>query len=177
MRSLTEEEQQKIEKKLKTYMGSNLESFLNPLYTLVLNKQKVYYVRKELLKKALVIPKESLVCLGTCLGRFTKSDYFRLKITALHALALYSTNKVKVKPSAEMSFLYGNHVQRAHLCTFAPDIKKNAGVCLLSSYGVPLGFGVMSKATSEIVSTDRTAIVVVRHGDTGEYLRGEDDLM
>lgn len=177
MRELTADEHAKVETKLRVYIGNNVESLLNPLYALVLNKQKVYYARKELLKKATAIPKKSLMGVGTCLGRFTKSDNFWLKITCLHLLGLYSVNKVKVKPSAEMNLLYGNHVQRAHLCTFAPDIRKNAGVLLTSSYSIPLGFGVMSKSTSEIVSTDRTAIVVVRHGDTGEYLRGEEDLM
>lgn len=177
MRDLKEEEMQKIEKKLRQYLGSNYESFLNPLHKLVLHKQRVYYVSLALLKKTSNIPDENIVCLGTCLGRFTRSDYFRIKITALPVLFLYGCNKVKVKPTAEMNVLYGNHVQRAHVTVISPEIKKNAGVVLTTSNGIPLGFGVTSKSGSEVVSGDRTAIVVVRHGDTGEYLRDEVALM
>jgi len=177
MRPLKAEELEKVEKKLRQYVGSNYHSFLNPMYTLVLNNQKVYYVTKSLLVKAAMTSRSDLECIGTCLGRFTRSDYFRLKITALHVLNTYCVNKVKVKPSAEMNVLYGNHVLRSHLGGFAPDIKKNAGVLLTTNHGVPLGFGVMSKSSSEIVSTDGKAVVVVRHGDSGEYLRAEEDLM
>ncbi|KAI5190419.1 60S ribosome subunit biogenesis protein NIP7 [Nematocida minor] len=177
MRPLKEEEFAKIEKKLRQYIGNNISSFLNPLNELVYHHQKIYYVRKDLLKKASILPKDNLVCIGTCIGRFTKGENFRLKITGLHVLMMYSTCKIKVKQTSEMNILYGNHVQRAHLCGVAPDLKKNAGVVLTTSSSIPLGFGVMTKSGSEVVAGDRTAIVVVRHGDTGEYLRDESALM
>jgi len=41
MRELKPEETEKVEKKIKQYIGSNYASFMNPLYTLVLNNQKV----------------------------------------------------------------------------------------------------------------------------------------
>ncbi|KAI5162199.1 60S ribosome subunit biogenesis protein NIP7 [Nematocida ausubeli] len=177
MRPLKEEEFDKVEKKLRQFMGNNLSSFLNPLHELIYHKQKVYYVKKDLLKKASMIANDNILCIGTCIGRFTKSEFFRIRITALHMLMMYASCKVKVKQSAEMNVLYGNHVQRAHLCGVAPDTKKHSGVVLTTSSSVPIGFGIMTKSGNEILAGDRTAIVVVRHGDAGEYLRGEDTLM
>ncbi|OAG31241.1 6S ribosome subunit biogenesis protein NIP7 [Nematocida displodere] len=177
MRELKPEEMEKVEKKMKQFIGSNFSSFLNPLHKIILHKQRVFYVSVDLLKKASVVPQESVACIGTCLGRFTKSNQFRIKITALPVLAMYATHRVKVKPTAEMNVLYGNHVQRAHVTVIASDIQKNSGVLLTSTSGVPLGFGVASKAGTEVVSGDRTAIIIVRHGDTGEYLREEAALM
>ncbi len=40
---------------------------------------------------------------------------FKLHITALPHIAQYAKNKVWVKPSSEMRFLYGNHVLKAGL--------------------------------------------------------------
>lgn len=177
MRPLKEEELSKIEKKLRQYIGNNISSFLNPLNELVYHNQRIYYVKKDLLKKATILPRDKIVCIGTCLGRFTKTENFRLKITALHMLMTYSICKVKIKQTSEMNILYGNHVQRAHLCGVAPDLKKNAGVVLTTSSSIPLGFGIMTKSGSEVIVGDRTATVVVRHGDTGEYLRDESALM
>ncbi|EIJ87857.1 60S ribosome subunit biogenesis protein NIP7 [Nematocida sp. ERTm5] len=177
MRPLKDEEFDKVEKKLKQYMGNNLSSFLNPLHELVYHKQRIYYVRKDLIKKASIIPNDNILCIGTCIGRLTKSEFFRIKITGLHMLMMYASSKIKIKQTAEMNVLYGNHVQRAHLCGVAPDIRKNAGVVLTTSSSIPIGFGIMSKSGNEILAGDRTAVVVVRHGDAGEYLRGEDALM
>ncbi|KAI5187944.1 60S ribosome subunit biogenesis protein NIP7 [Nematocida homosporus] len=177
MRELTSLELEKVEKKVKQYIGSNFGSFLNPMFRLVLNNQKVYYVSTDLLKRAQLVARDNLVCLGTCLGRFTKSGHFRIKITALSILWNYCLNRVRVKPTAEMSVLYGNHVQRAHLVGIPTEVKKNAGVVLCTVHDIPLGFGIMTKSGTEIVSGDRTAVVVVRHGDAGEYLRNEADLM
>ncbi|KAI5180221.1 60S ribosome subunit biogenesis protein NIP7 [Nematocida sp. AWRm80] len=177
MRELKEEELEKIKSKLMQYIGNNFNSFLNPLYKLVLHNQRIYYVSNELYKRASSISKDNLVCIGTCIGRFTRSDYFKIKITALHVLMTYATHKVKVKNTAEMNVLYGNHVQRSHLGGLPTEIKKNTGVLLTTTYGVPLGFGIMSKPATEIVSGDRTANIVLRHADTGEYLREEGALM
>ncbi|KAI5171551.1 60S ribosome subunit biogenesis protein NIP7 [Nematocida sp. LUAm3] len=177
MRELTKEETEKIEKKLRQYVGSNYSSMMNPLHKLVLNNQKVFYTSTELLKRAGVVGRENIMCIGTCLGRFTKTNQFRIKITALPLIALYRVNTVKVKTSCEMGVLYGNHVQRCHLFGMPTDIHKNSGVLLTTQYDIPLGFGVMTKGGTEIVSGDRSAVIVIRQGDTGEYLRGEELLM
>lgn len=53
---------------------------------------------EKLLKLAASIPRESLVAPGTCFGKFTKSQKFRLSVTALDFLAPYA--KVGHGPTA-----------------------------------------------------------------------------
>lgn len=53
--------------------------------------------------------------LGTCFGKFTKSLKFRLHVTCLDYLAQFAKYKVWVKPSSELSYLYGNNVLKAGL--------------------------------------------------------------
>lgn len=45
---------------------------------------------EKLLKGAASIPRGSLVALGTCFGKFTKTQKFRLNVTALDFLAPYA---------------------------------------------------------------------------------------
>ena len=45
---------------------------------------------EKLLKVAASVPRESLVSLGTCFGKFTKTQKFRLSVTALDFLAPYA---------------------------------------------------------------------------------------
>lgn len=45
---------------------------------------------EKLLKGAASIPRDSLVALGTCFGKFTKTQKFRLSVTALDFLAPYA---------------------------------------------------------------------------------------
>lgn len=53
---------------------------------------------EKLLKVATSIPRDNLVSLGTCFGKFTKTQKFRLSITALDFLAPYA--KVGHSPSS-----------------------------------------------------------------------------
>jgi 60S ribosome subunit biogenesis protein NIP7 len=177
MRELKPEEARKVEQRLRKYVGNNLDSVFNPTYVLVLQGPRVFYARRDLCNKASPIPRDAIVSVGMCIGRFTKSGRFVLKITALPLLATYATDRVCVKASAEMHFVYGNHIQKTHLHRIDPETVKNAGVVVLSPNNIPLGFGVTSKAGTEVVSGDNTAIVVLRHGDTGEYLREEQSVM
>lgn len=59
-------------------------------YCFRLHKERVYYVSEEIMKKAGNISRDNLVCLGTCLGKFTKTKKFRLHVTALDYLAPYA---------------------------------------------------------------------------------------
>jgi hypothetical protein len=63
----------------------------------------------------LQISRKNLVAMGTMLGRFTHSGKFKLTVHALPVIAQHAKFKVWVKPSAEMSFLYGNHVLKSGL--------------------------------------------------------------
>lgn len=177
MRKLNPEEAKKVEAKLRKYVGNNVDSLLNPSCVLALQGQRVFYVGAELYKMAAPFPRDSIVAVGICLGRFTRSEVFRLKVTALPVLVTYCTDKVKVKAAAEMHYVYGNHVQRSQIQSISSDTRKNTGVLVLSSTGVPLGFGITSKHGTEVVNGDKKAVLVVRQGDTGEYLRDEQALM
>merc|ERR1711966_450956 len=95
---------------------------------------------------------------GTCLGKFTKSGKFRLHITALDYLAQYCKYKVWLKPSAEMSFLYGNNILKSGLARITE--------------GTPQHAGVAAQATEACKELDPTANVVLHQADVGEYLRG-----
>lgn len=85
--------------------------------------------------------------------------------------------KVWVKPSAEMSFLYGNHVQKSGLGRITENTPKYGGAVVYSMSDVPLGFGVAAQPTEYCKDLDPTAVVVLHQADVGEYLRVEDDVL
>lgn len=76
---------------------------------------------------------------GTCFGKFTKTKKFKLHVTCLDYLAQYARYKVWVKPGGEMSFLYGNHVAKAHLGRITESTPQYQGVVVFSMADVPLG--------------------------------------
>lgn len=75
--------------------------------------------------------------------------------------------QVWVKPSAEMSLLYGNHVLKSGLGRITESTPRNAGVVLLSMSDVPLGFGVTAKSTMECRTMEPSGIVVLHQADVG----------
>jgi len=102
----------------------------------------------------------------------------RLQHPALVASrALTADPQVWVKPSAEMSFLYGNHILKSGLARITENTPGNTGVVIFSMSDVPLGFGVTAKSTAECRTADPGTIVTLHQADVGEYLRAEDDLM
>ena len=110
MRPLTEEETQLLFEKLSKYIGRNIKHLIDrsdAIYCFRLHKQFVYYVSEEVVKKATNVAGENLISLGTCFGKFTKSRKFQLQITALDCLAPFAKFKVWLKPTSELSFLYG----------------------------------------------------------------------
>ena len=84
-----------------------------------------------------------------------------------------ASQQVWLKPSAEMSFLYGNHVLKSGLGRITDNTPVNAGVVVCSMSDVPLGFGTAAKSTLDCRKLDPTAIVAFHQADTGEYLRNE----
>lgn len=84
--------------------------------------------------------------------------------------------QVWVKSSAEMSFLYGNHILKSGLAKITENTPANAGVVIFSMSDLPLGFGVTSKSTAECRNADPTVIVTLHQADVGEYLRSEEEL-
>ena len=88
---------------------------------------------------------------------------------ALHSLQVW------VKPAAEMSLLYGNHVLKSGLGRITESTPTNTGVVLYSMSDVPLGFGVTAKSTAECRSMEPSGIVVLHQADVGEsYLPSAD---
>lgn len=73
-------------------------------------KDRVYYISEKLLHLAQTVKPDHLIAAGTCFGKFTKTNKFRLHITALTYIAPYAPYKIWVKPSAEQQFLYGHHI-------------------------------------------------------------------
>ena len=127
-------------------------------------------------KHATAIPRDQLVALGCMFGKFTKSKKFRLHVTCLDYMAQHAMHRVWVKPSAEQSFLYGNHVLKVGLGRITEDTPRYHGVVVLNMSDVPLGFGTMARPTPEIRKLDPQGIVAFNQADAGEYLRGEGDL-
>ena len=113
---------------------------------------------------------------GCTFGKFSKTKKFKLHITCLQYIAQHAQYKVWLKPSAEQSFLYGNHILKAGLGRITEDVPQYAGVLILSMADVPLGFGTSAKATADIRKLDPQGTVAFHQADVGEYLREEDTL-
>lgn len=74
-------------------IGPNIKLLIerpDGLYCFREQKDRVYYISDKNLKLAYTIPPDSLISVGTCFGKFTKSNKFRLHITALNYLAPYA---------------------------------------------------------------------------------------
>ncbi|KAK5174830.1 ribosome biosynthesis protein nip7 [Saxophila tyrrhenica] len=188
MRPLTDTETKTLFEKLANYTGRSLNALLTDTastaaankspdrYVFRVQKDRVYYVRESLANLATSVARDSLLSLGTCLGKFTKTGKFRLHITALDVIAPHARYKVWVKPNGEMPFLYGGHVVKAHVGRWSEDVPEHQGVVVMSMNDTPLGFGVTARSTAEARRLDPTGIVTFRQADVGEYLREEDTL-
>ncbi|KAH7647944.1 Nip7 like PUA domain containing involved in ribosomal biogenesis [Cryptosporidium xiaoi] len=180
MRPLTEEETRILFEKLSNYLGNNLLSLLereDENYVFRLHKGNVFYLSESLAKAATLIPKKNLLSMGTCLGKFSKTNKFRLGITSLQYIARLTPNKVWVKPGGEQSYIYGNHVIKRHINRMTDGLNNNTGVVIYSMDDLPLGFGVLAKSSVDIKNADPEAITVYHQTDVGEYLREEADLL
>ncbi|XP_019746621.1 60S ribosome subunit biogenesis protein NIP7 homolog [Hippocampus comes] len=179
MRPLTEEETKTFFEKLSKYIGENIKLLVDRpdgTYCFRLHNNRVYYMSQNILKLSTNISRDKLVSVGTCFGKFTKTNKFRLHITALDFLAPYAKFKVWVKPGAEQSFLYGNHILKSGLGRITENTMQYQGVVVYSMADVPLGFGVAAKTTQECRRVDPMSIVVFHQADVGEFIRNEDAL-
>lgn len=86
-----------------------------------------------------------------------------------------SLAQIWLKPSAEMQFLYGNHVLKSGLGRITEATPAYSGVVVLNMADMPLGFGVAAKSTADCRRLDPSGIVAFHQSDVGEYLRKEDD--
>ncbi|KAK3286076.1 ribosome biosynthesis protein nip7 [Cymbomonas tetramitiformis] len=179
MRPLEEDEAKQVFEKLHKYVGKNLKDIIdqpNDPHCMRLHRNKVFYVREEIMRRATNISRKQLVSLGTCLGKFTHSGKFRLTIQSLQVIAQYAKYKVWIKPSAEMSFLYGNHVLKSGLGRITENTPSYQGVVVLNMTDIPLGFGTTARSTQDCRKLDPGQIVTFHQADTGEYLRSEEEM-
>lgn len=179
MRPLTEDETQQVFEKLHKYVGKDIKTLIDrsdASYVIRLQKTRVFYVREDMMRRATNVSREKLISLGSCIGKFTHSNKFRLGIGALDVLSEYAKFKVWVRPTAEMQFLYGNHVLKSGLGRITEGTPAYTGVVVYSMTDVPLGFGTSAKSTNDARKMDPGGIVVFHQSDVGEYLRSEDDL-
>ncbi|KTW29226.1 hypothetical protein T552_01182 [Pneumocystis carinii B80] len=180
MRPLTEEETKILFEKLAKYIGKNVLYLIDredEPYCFRLHRNRCYYISEKRMRLAITIPKKRLISLGTCFGKFTKTNKFRIHITALDYLAQYANYKIWVQQKGEMPYLYGNHVIRAHVGKMSEGIPEHQGVVICSMNDTPLGFAVTAKSTSDSKKLQPTDIVAFHQTDIGEYLRNEDDLI
>ncbi|XP_009605219.1 uncharacterized protein LOC107808294 [Nicotiana tabacum] len=187
MRPLDEQETTQVFEKLHKFVGNNLKNIVeNPShegpdntpgrYCFRLQRNRVYYVSESLVKRATNIKRDNLIALGTQIGKFTKGGKFHLTVQCLGLLAGHAKHKVWLKPTSEMSFLYGNNVLKGGVGRITESISEHDGVVVFSMSDVPLGFGVAAKSTQDCRKMDPNGIVVLHQADIGEYLRMEDEL-
>ncbi|XP_072392595.1 60S ribosome subunit biogenesis protein NIP7 homolog [Diabrotica undecimpunctata] len=180
MRRLSEERTKILFEKLAKFIGPNIKLLIerpDGLYCFREQKDRVYYVSEKILKLANSIPPDNLISLGTCFGKFTKSNKFRLHVTALNYLAPYAQSKIWLKSSAEQQFLYGNHVAKSGLGRISENTEKYQGVVVYSMSDLPLGFGAAARSTTECKHAEPLTTVCFHQADIGEYIRSEEDLL
>jgi len=179
MRPLTEDETKALFTKLSEYIGRNIEKLINrsdERHCFRLVKDRVYYISESVMKASLSVNRDSLLSVGTCFGKMTKSGKFRLHITALPYLSQFALYKVWVKSSSEMSFLYGNHVLKSGLARMTESIPQFAGCVVYNMNDIPLGFGIVAQSTDACRELEPSGNVVLHQADIGEYLRLEDEM-
>lgn len=88
MRALTEQESKNLFSKLANYTGRSLTNLIAPSnsddpsdtdqrHVFRINGSRVYYVRLSVANLATSIPRDNILSLGTCIGKFTKTGKFR----------------------------------------------------------------------------------------------------
>src|SRR3989338_7183188 len=162
-----------------TSIGKNVRHLIerkDEPYCFRLQGQRVYYVSERIVASAHLLPRYNIIGLGTCVGKFTHSYKFHVKITFLDFMAPYAKYKVWVKPSQELSFLYGNNIIKSGLARITENTPQYQGVIVFSINDLPLGFGVTARSTAQCRVIDSSEVVVLREADIGEYLREESQL-
>ena len=93
-----------------------------------------------------------------------------------HSQAQFAKYKIWLKPNAEMSFLYGNHVTKAALARMTQSTARYQGVVVYNTNDVPIGFATTARSTDDCRKLEPTAVAAFHVADVGEYLRTESEL-
>ena len=94
----------------------------NERYVFRLNKNRVFYVKEEILRRAATVSKRKLVSLGTMIGRFTKTERFLLTIQSLDVLAKYAGKKVPINRDTSAVI----HTCTLPLCVYACGVRSRS---------------------------------------------------
>lgn len=175
MRTLKSEEEKKVLDKLQIYIGDHHKDLLSD-YELRLNNQRVYLIKKELLKAISQIGRDKIASCGITLGKVTKTENFRISVTAMYVLSQYALHKVWIKASAEMNYLYGNNALKSHIFKISENIPMNGAVFVYNQRDIPLGFGLVSVNPNSYTKARGGDSVILTQADTGEYIRNEKNL-
>ncbi|KAM0687431.1 ribosome biosynthesis protein nip7 [Conglomerata obtusa] len=167
MRPLTNEEASAVTAKLAKFINTPT---IPPLQY---HNATVLSIQPHILKHTSSLSRKDLLTCGTKIGKFTKTGKFHLTITAT-ALSQYALHRVWVKNTAEMNFLYGNDVLKAHVLKMSDECVVNSYCFVFNQSEQCIGFGVLSKGKEDVKMCDGKSVVVVRMADCGEYLREQD---
>lgn len=177
MRELKSDENEKVIKKLEKFVGSNLPKIVNDQNKLYLSEKLVLLINNKIYKKISNISRKNFISAGIMVGKFTRSNNFRISITFLDILSKYAINKVYVKNSAEMNVLYGNNVLKSHLVKIPENLKANESVVIFNTHDIPLGFGITSRSSMSLNIASHNTLSVIVQSDNGEYLRNESKMI
>ncbi|BFF93024.1 60S ribosome subunit biogenesis protein NIP7 homolog [Drosophila madeirensis] len=179
MKRLSDERAKILFEKLNKYIGTNVTQLIDRpdgTYCFREMRDRVYYVSERILKLSECFSGKQLVSVGTCFGKFSKTNKLKFHITALYYLAPYAQHKVWVKPSFEQQYLYGNNVPKSGLARITENAGQYQGVVVYSMSDLPLGFGVLARSTTDCKTADPLTAVCYHQSDLGEYIRAEDSL-
>ncbi|CEF61270.1 60S ribosome subunit biogenesis protein NIP7 homolog [Strongyloides ratti] len=180
MRPLTEQEGILVFSRLKKYIGESLANLLereDGKYVFRYHNNRVFYATDVLMKAAMNIERKQVLSFGTCVGKFTGSGKFYLKITALNIIAPLAKHKVWLKDKSDIQFTMGNNVLKSHITRMTDGIEVNDGVVVFSRDNIPLGFGICQKSTTAARDAPPTSLIVLRYADIGEYIRCENEII
>ena len=179
MRPLTNVEARLLFEKLAQFIGDNFKPLLEregSTWTFAVHKNRVYYMREELLKLCKPFAEKCLLSAGMNIGRFTKKGRFFLNVTALPIIEPLAKYKVWIKSSAEVGFLYGQHILKEGVENIQEGTPKGAGVVIYNPSNMRIGLGVALQSSTSLHRCIPTVTAVARIGDLGEFLRNENTL-
>ena len=137
-----------------------------------LHGTRVYYLPLFLANLATSVARSSLLSVGTCVGKFSKTGKFRMHITALDVIAPHARYKLWIKKNGEMPFLYGGNIVKAHVGKWSEDCPAHQGIIVFSMDDKPL--------VSALLDLRLNVMQVLIHRDVGiwghrkEYSRSEE---
>jgi 60S ribosome subunit biogenesis protein NIP7 len=176
MRPLTEKEAQLFFERLAKFIGANAESLLtrdSESWTFCEHRLRGYYMGVDMARYCKPFGHKQLLSAGICMGKFTKKGRFFVHVTALSVIAPLAQFKVWVKPSAEIPFLYGQHVLKEGVENMTEGTPRNASVVIFNKDNLAIGLGVALQSSVSLRLAHPTIMAVARQGDLGEYLRSE----